>query len=358
MALPAPVAEYSFDADTGADDSGNGHDLTVAGTFAAGHTGDGLAATGSTIGGSVDLTGPTAAASLCAWVNPDSLASGDTQAIVGLTDGVGNSEFVIFAQRADFGTSNVLQGNVRVGTSLGEMDGPALTAGVPAHVAMTYDGTTSALYLNGELVDSATRGGALHASEQLHCAGAPTVHSDMLVDDVRLYAVALTAEQVVEAMNTPAGGSSSTDVTVAGAVTAAETATPAGSVTATENVTVAGALTSQETATPAGSVSAIRSITVTGAVTEVETASPAGTVAASGSVTVAGEVTAVEIATPAGSVTTDGHVSIAGPVTRVEVSTPAGAVSSGSPGPGPVYAVGGRPGLAAVGSAQQMVPIG
>ena len=83
---------------------------------------------------------------------------------------------------------------------------PALTVGVWTHVAITFNGSTAVLYVNGSLYTSSSISGTLSTGDRLTVAGTDPGNSydaDVTVDDVRLFNTSLEAAQVALAMNTP-----------------------------------------------------------------------------------------------------------------------------------------------------------
>lgn len=228
----ALVAEYGFSEGSGttaADSSGGGHPLTIASgaaTWATGHTGAGLAGNTSGVGGvNTSLSNPTSNVTIMAWVKPHTV-SGAEEPLLGYwsspsSDPNGSSQCVLYATRSAFGTANKLVGNLRIGGTLGEIVGPALTADTWVHVALAFDGTTISLFVNGALFTSVTRAGTLGVGS-FGVAG----RSDATVDDVRAFNTALTASQVTTWMNSPAGvpphGSGSGALTYVGAASGHE----------------------------------------------------------------------------------------------------------------------------------------
>lgn len=216
----ALIAAYGFGAGSGstiADDSGNGHTLTIgsASFTASGHTGAGLTntaanSTGASTSSMTVVTGT--ACTLMAWVKPLDLTSGSTHFICGAIETSGNTDFALFTQRGAFGTPDVLQGNVRVG-GLVAVNGAAMTLNTWAHVALTFDGASLRLYKDGSLVATVANAGSLNNSATFYIAGAnPTaaLDTDVVVDDVRYYSDVLDGTAITAAMNTPVGTSSLT----------------------------------------------------------------------------------------------------------------------------------------------------
>lgn len=209
--FPSPIAAYAFSEGSGtisADSSGNSHTLTLNNaTFTgSGHTGSAITNSTATIGATSAFTAPTTAITLMAWIKPLDLTSGTSRFALGFIDSGGNTDVAIFCQRADFGTGNVLQGDIRIAGNLAALNGPALTVSTWAHVALTYDGTNLKLYKDGTAVVSTTSSGTVSPGDAIWIAGWNSVSpypTDVVIDDVRVFNVALTASEVTSAMNTP-----------------------------------------------------------------------------------------------------------------------------------------------------------
>lgn len=204
------MAAYSFSEGSGTtttDASGNGHTLTLnSATWATGHTGSGISNTTTSQGAGAAFEAPTAAITIMAWIKPLLLSSGGTYLAVGLIDTGGNTDVAVFTQRGDFGTSNILQCNLRVGGTLRSIYGPALTVGTWTHVAVTFNGSTIVLYINGTLYTSSSFSGTLGTGDRITIAGTDPVNtygSQVTVDDVRVFSTALTATEVASASSTP-----------------------------------------------------------------------------------------------------------------------------------------------------------
>ena len=210
--LPSPIASYGFTAGTGttaADSSGNGRTLTLNNaTWATGHTGFGLTNSGSTTGAvtSSSFTAPAAALTIMAWVRPLDLTAGSTHFAAGFIDTGGSTCAAIFTQRGDFGTSNVLQCDLRLGGSLVAFHGPALTLNTWTHVAVTYNGANVVVYKDGASVGSYAATGTVAPGDGFFVAGsnlASLYDTDIDIDDVRVFNRALTIRQVKAAMTMP-----------------------------------------------------------------------------------------------------------------------------------------------------------
>lgn len=207
---PTLMAAYNFSEGSGtttADASGNGHTMTLnTVSWATGHTGYGISNTASSLGARAAITSPANAVTIMGWVKPLDLASGFTHVAFGFMDNGGNSDVVIFTQRGDFGTPDILQGNIRIGGSLKSIYGPALTVNVWTHLALTYDGTTVTLYKDGVSVSSLAATGSVSPGDWFYAAGwsaSPYENSNVTVDDLRVFTNAVPAPEVAAAMNRP-----------------------------------------------------------------------------------------------------------------------------------------------------------
>lgn len=210
--LPATaMALYSFNENTGtttADSSGNNRTMTLnsATWDANGHTGSGITNTTIDVGGKAVFTAPSDVITIMGWIKPTDLTSLTTRPAIGFVDNGNSTGCMVFAQRGDFGTSNVLQGDIRIGGVLRPLYGPALTVGTWTHVAITYDGATAILYKDGVATDSVSASGNIGQGDALCVAGwmdTGAYFPHVVVDDVRVYHAALTPGQIVTGMNTP-----------------------------------------------------------------------------------------------------------------------------------------------------------
>jgi len=204
------VAAYSFSEGSGttiADVSGNGHVLTLNNaSWTAGHTGTGVTNTGTGQGAGAVFLGPSAAITMMAWVQPLDLPAGGTRVAMGIFKNGSDTDVAIFTERSDFGTPDLLQCNLRIGGSLRSVYGPALTIGNWVHIAITFDGSTVRLYVNGSQYSTGSFSGTVGMGDRLTVAGnspGNAYDSDVVVDDVRIFSVALDATQVASMMTTP-----------------------------------------------------------------------------------------------------------------------------------------------------------
>lgn len=206
----ALVAAYSFDAGSGSTiiaDAGAGTLTVGSGSYTgSGHTGAGFESIGggATTGASGTVTAVSGTAcSIMGWVKPSTLTAGGVHLAFGAMQSNGNTDFGIWTQRGDFSTSNVLQGDARIGGGLVAANGAALTAGTWAHVALTFDGTSLKLYKDGSLVTTVANSGSLANTGTLYVAGhASAGTARVAVDDVRYYSDDQSAN-IATLMSTP-----------------------------------------------------------------------------------------------------------------------------------------------------------
>ena len=201
------VAAYSFDAGSGslvADASGKGNDgalsgatWTTSGKYQGALSFDGVndwVTVADTA--SLDLsTGMTVEA----WVRPAALGGWRTVAAKERSGGI------VYALHASQDASRPL-GQVDID---GEQDavGPSsLSLNTWSHLAVTYDGTTVRLYVNGGIADTSTYAGSIPASTGALRLGGNSIWQEWFrgeLDDVRVYSRALSATEIQSDMNTP-----------------------------------------------------------------------------------------------------------------------------------------------------------
>ena len=200
------VAAYGFEEGSGttvSDASGNGNTGTISGATwsTAGKYGNALSFNGSGAVASVPNStslGLSSAMTVEAWVYPTS---------------VSGWEPVIYKYNDLFyllGASSVATGPATgvgdTGTS-GDIisSGSSLSANTWTHLAGTYNGATTKLYVNGVLVASSSHTGSIASSTYPLTIGGNTVDGNYftgLIDEVRVYNQALSAAQIVTDMNT------------------------------------------------------------------------------------------------------------------------------------------------------------
>ncbi len=140
---------------------------------------------------SLNLTGSL---SVSAWIKPDTFGGGDRGRIVD-SGGAGTDGFAFNVD--DFNGTDAL--GFFPGTGPLTSNNSVITLGVWQHVAVSYNGTTATFYVNGVSVGSDTGSPPLSTSANF-LIGDRAVNNDRqfdgLIDDVRVYNRALTAEEV------------------------------------------------------------------------------------------------------------------------------------------------------------------
>lgn len=210
---PGIQGAWGFDEGTGSlavDSTGNtGMVLNVGGnmsltigagmTWAAGYSsGLALQNTGGGTTASVNVNISGTAMTMMGWVRPLDLTSGSNRPLFGIWDAAntaGSTFVAIWAQRGDFGTPNVLQGNVRAGGVLNAINGPApLTINTWVHVALTYDGSNMRLYRDGSQVASVAQSAAAYTGAAVFNVAPNPANAQ--IDDVRIFNTALTQAEI------------------------------------------------------------------------------------------------------------------------------------------------------------------
>jgi hypothetical protein len=211
-ATPPPttslVAAYAFAENTGtstADSSGNNNTGTLSNATwtSAGHDGSALSFNGSSNrvnvadSNSLDLTtGMTAEA----WVFPTTLSGWRT---VVMKEAAGGLAYALYAHdNAPTPAAYVNFG----GTDIRVAGTSALPLNTWSHLAVTYDGTTLRLYVNGAQVGSRAATGSIRATTAALRIGGNAVWGEWFagrIDDVRIYNRARTATEIQSDMTTP-----------------------------------------------------------------------------------------------------------------------------------------------------------
>ncbi len=148
------------------------------------------------------------AMTLEAWVNPSTVSSAWQDVIY-----KGNDNYFL---EGTSGNSSVPGGEARLGADLVLYGTVTLKANTWMHLAVTYDGTTMRLYTNGVQVASRAQTGAIATSTNPLQIGGDSIYGQYfagMIDEVRVYNVALTAAQIQTDMNAAIGGSSVPDTT-------------------------------------------------------------------------------------------------------------------------------------------------
>jgi hypothetical protein len=142
----------------------------------------------------------TTAMTIEAWVNPSSVTSVWRDVIY-----KGNDNYYLEATSC-CGTGGPAAGGTFGGVD-DDVEGPSrLAANTWTHLAETYDGSAVRLYVNGTLAASKAETGSLAASSNPLQIGGDSIYGQRfsgLIDEVRVYNVALSAAQIQTDMNTP-----------------------------------------------------------------------------------------------------------------------------------------------------------
>jgi chitodextrinase len=266
------VAAYAFDEGSGTtvnDASGNGNNGTVA---------NGAWSTSGKYGKAIQFNGtstlvtiPDSAAlhlttgmTLEAWVNPSSVTSAWRDAIY-----KGNDNYYLEATSAS--ASKPDAGLIGGGSYADAFGTSALPANTWSFLTETYDGSTLRLYVNGTQVASTAHTGNIATSTNPLQIGGDSIYGQFfngLIDNVRVYNIALTAAQIQTDQTTAVTtGPDVTPPTQPGTLTA--TAVSAGEVdlswgASTDNVGVTGYLIERCSGAGCNSFAQIASTTGTG----------------------------------------------------------------------------------------------
>jgi hypothetical protein len=208
-AEPSLVACWHFNENTGTtvyDTSGNDNNGTIYGAaWATGVNGSALSFDG--VDDYIEISDDptlrlTTSATIEAWVKVDGTTA-DHQIIVAKWYPGGNlaGSYVLEFQPDGLTPQFVLRTSGR----LDAVSNVKITFGSWTHIAGTYDGTTSKIYVNGKLTGSREVNGTITVGNQLVCIGAhsPVEPADRnwfngIIDEVCIYNRALSAEEIKE----------------------------------------------------------------------------------------------------------------------------------------------------------------
>ena len=224
-ATPGLVAAYGFDEGSGTtvtDASGNGNTGTITNATwaAAGKYGKALQFNGTnalvTIPNAASLQ-LSAGMTLEAWVNPSTVNANWRDVIY-----KGNDNYYLEATSTN--ASKPDAGMIAGGSYADAFGTAKLTANTWSYLTETYDGSTLRLYVNGTQVASTAHTGAIASSTNPLQIGGDSLYGQNfagLIDEVRVYNVALTAAQIQTDMATPVNnGPDTTPPTQPGTLTA------------------------------------------------------------------------------------------------------------------------------------------
>ncbi|MER5620251.1 LamG-like jellyroll fold domain-containing protein [Streptosporangium sp. NPDC002544] len=214
--VPGLVAAYGMNEGTGtsvADSSGQNNTGTAADTGwdPAGKFGEALSFNGTTsmvtIGDAPSLR-LSSGMTLSAWVKPTSVTGWRTVVGKELASGQGASYVLYASNGAD------PLGWLQIGGQPSRVRGATLlAANTWSHLAVTYDGTTARLFVNGDQVTEVPLSGDLDDDGGAVSIGGNNIWGEFfsgLIDEVRIYNIAQSAAQIQTDMNTPIGASGPT----------------------------------------------------------------------------------------------------------------------------------------------------
>jgi chitodextrinase len=205
---PNLIAAYSFNEGSGTtvgDGSGHGNTGTITNATwtAAGKYGNALAFDGATSRVTINDSPSlhlTNGMTLEAWINPSALLSGWDDIIYR-----GNDDYYLIlfngAPVAGVTTANLSSSSNTFGPSV-------LPLNTWTHIAQTFDGTTVRLFVNGAQVASTPLSGSIQDMNNPLEIGSDHIFGQYfqgLIDDVRVYNIALTQSQIQADMGTPVG---------------------------------------------------------------------------------------------------------------------------------------------------------
>jgi fibronectin type 3 domain-containing protein len=202
------VAGYSFNAGSGTsavDSSGNANTGTLQGgtTWVTGKYGNAIQFDG--VNGMVQVPSSTTlnvggGFSLAAWVQPTATQSGWRTVMQRQVESyflnASNSAGALFPA----GGATIGSGQPVVSAT------SAMAVGVWTHLALTYDGSTVRLYVNGVQVATKTSGGTVQSSTNPLWIGGNVPYGEFfkgLIDEAQVYNRGLSAAEVQTVMNTP-----------------------------------------------------------------------------------------------------------------------------------------------------------
>ena len=209
---PAPpgvtglIAAYGFNeggGDVAADASGRGHHGSIKGAdYVSGRFGRALRFDGNndwvTIADDDELDLRNAL-TIEAWVNPDRLSYWRTVVIKERSE---SQAYALYASE----DSPEPSGYVNIGGDYKGVRGSRLPIGVWSHVAMTYNGSVLRFYVNGVEVSRRSVTGRLVSSGGPLRIGGNSIWGeffDGMIDEVRVYGVAITPAEIMRDMHTP-----------------------------------------------------------------------------------------------------------------------------------------------------------
>ncbi len=206
--IPGLVSAYSFNEGAGTtagDSSGNGNKGTLTSGItwtSSGKFGNALLFSGTNAFVSVPDSASlhlSTAMTLEAWVNPSVVNASWRDVIYKAADNY-------FLEATSDNNSTPAGGGTLGGTTTETYGTAALAVNTWTHLAVTYDGSALRLYVNGVQVSSSPKTGAITTSANALQIGGDSVFGQYftgMIDEVRVYNIALTAAQIQADMTTP-----------------------------------------------------------------------------------------------------------------------------------------------------------
>jgi chitodextrinase len=205
---PGLVAGYSFDAGAGAtvaDLSGNGNTATITGPaiWTTGKYGGGLAFDG--VASLVQVPSSSSlnlgsTMTLAAWIKP-AVSQGGWRTIMQ------RQPDAYFLNASTSAGNNFPGGGATTGGSINTVTGTAAApVGSWTHVALTYDGTSLRLYVNGTLVKTGGAGGTVQTSTSPLWIGGNSPYGEYfqgVIDEAQVYNRALSVTELQDLMAHP-----------------------------------------------------------------------------------------------------------------------------------------------------------
>ncbi len=187
-----------------ADSSGNANTGTISNATwtSAGKFGDALVFNGTTARVNIPDSASlhlSSGMTLEAWVNPASSSASWRDVIY-----KGNDNY--YLEGSSSGSGAPAGGGTFGGSNGNAFGTAALAANTWAYLALSYDGSTLRIYVNGTLVGSQAKTGAIASSTNQLQIGGDSIFGQFfsgMIDEVRVYNTALTAAQVQTDMTTP-----------------------------------------------------------------------------------------------------------------------------------------------------------
>jgi hypothetical protein len=224
------VAAWGFDEGSGTtagDATGNGHSGAIFNaTWATGKFGGALSFNGVdawvTVADAADLhlaSGMT----LEAWVRPSEVSGFET--VILKERGSSGLSYALYANDSDRGNAPAGYLRTGVGGDRGVPGDATLPVDAWSHLATTYDGSAFRMYVNGTLVGTLSASGEILTTDDVLRIGGNGVWDGEfftgLIDEVRVYNRALTAEEILSDSQTPVNSAAAPRTSVASVQSAA-----------------------------------------------------------------------------------------------------------------------------------------